>query len=330
MLYDAEENDFSHIVSWDSEGTSFKVHDPVVFVDEIMPTYFNQTKYKSFQRQLNLYGFVRIHQGYHKASYLNENFRRDDISISLLPRHKGTIRNTKKKRATTPLLAHSNRFPSMSSIDLHVILDYEAEPLPFGWDSADKNVDATFAEQPAFARVCCLSEDVQLFVKDLFKTEAIAVDAGDILLNDFPNDPLFQTMMNDPILLSLDTNKSDLISDDATEEKNEEVSTKKQTEHSFPWKLHDMLEEAEQNHFSHIVSWEPDGVSFQVHKGDEFFTKIMPLYFDQTKYDSFRRQLDLYSFSRVAQLGSNNGVYSHASLVKGDRSLCKEIKRQHQ
>jgi hypothetical protein len=326
MLYDAEENDFSHIVSWNSDGTSFKVHDQMVFVDEIMPTYFNQTKYKSFQRQLNLYGFVRIHQGYHKASYLNENFRRDDLSISHLPRHKGTIRNTKNKLATTPLLAHSNSF-SVAASDLHAILDYEDEPISFGLDYAyaDKNIDDTFLGDAAFARVCCLSEEVQLFDKDLFKTEAIAVDAGDILLNDFPNDPLFQSMMNDPILLSLETNKSDLMFDIA-EEKKLKVSTKKQTKHSFPWKLHDMLEEAERHNFQHIVSWEPDGVSFQVHKINEFFTKIMPLYFDQTKYDSFRRQLDLYRFSRV---GSNSGiVYSHASLVKGKRLLCREIKRR--
>jgi hypothetical protein len=319
MLYDAKENDFSHIVSWNSDGTSFKVHEPLVFLDKIMPIYFNQTKYKSFQRQLNFYGFVRIQQGYLKASYLNELFRRDDLSVSLLPRHQGTIRNTKRKRA-------------MTAFDLHAILDCkEAEPISPGLDYeySDKNIDDIFLREPAVDRVCCSSQEVQLSVKDLFKTEAIAVDAGDVLLNDFPNDPLFQSMMNDPILLSLDANKSDLDIDIA-EEKNEEVSTKKQTEHSFPWKLHDMLEEAERHNFNHIVSWEPDGVSFQVHNGDEFFTKIMPLYFDQTKYDSFRRQLDLYSFSRVAQLGSNSGIYSHASLVQGDRSLCKEIKRQHQ
>jgi hypothetical protein len=330
MLDDAEENDFSHVVSWNSEGGSFKVHDPMVFADDVMPTYFNQTKYKSFQRQLNLYGFVRIHQGYHKASYSNENFRRDDLSISPLPRHKVIRGYAKNLSSTTPLLARSNSFASsMSTIDLQdrIMLDFGAEPISSGWDSADKNIDATFAEQPAFASVCSsLSEEVQLFVKDLFKTEAIAVDAGDIP-NDFPNDPLFQSMMNDPILLSLDTNKSDLDVDIA-EEKKLKASTRAQTEHSFPWKLHDMLEEADRHNFSHIVSWEPGGVSFQVHKGDEFFTKIMPLYFDQTKYDSFRRQLDIYSFSRVAQWGSYSGIYSHASLVQGDRSLCKEIKRR--
>jgi hypothetical protein len=88
-----------------------------------------------------------------------------------------------------------------------------------------------------------------------------------------------------------------------------------------------MLEAAETNSFGHIVSWEPDGVSFKVHKSDEFVTQIMPLYFDQTKYESFRRQLNLYNFSRLTQ-GSARGKYFHAFFVKKNRSLCKGVKRR--
>ena len=73
MLQDAEQNDFQDIVSWSSTGGSFKVHKPLEFVDKIMPEYFHvQTKYKSFQRQLNLYGFTRIHQGTNKGSYAHK------------------------------------------------------------------------------------------------------------------------------------------------------------------------------------------------------------------------------------------------------------------
>lgn len=39
------------IVSWISEGKAFRVHKRKVFVETILPSYFNQTKYKSFQRQ---------------------------------------------------------------------------------------------------------------------------------------------------------------------------------------------------------------------------------------------------------------------------------------
>jgi hypothetical protein len=51
MLDDAETKDFSHIVSWQPGNKSFRVHDVNAFGGEVMPQYFNQTKFKSFQRQ---------------------------------------------------------------------------------------------------------------------------------------------------------------------------------------------------------------------------------------------------------------------------------------
>jgi len=59
----------------------------------------------------------------------------------------------------------------------------------------------------------------------------------------------------------------------------------------FNWKLHRLLEEAEQQSFDHIVSWLPDGTSFIIRDADAFCTNIMPLYFNQTKFKSFTRQV---------------------------------------
>jgi HSF-type DNA-binding len=39
------------IISWTPDGKSFKVHKPKEIIVSILPTYFNQSKYKSFQRQ---------------------------------------------------------------------------------------------------------------------------------------------------------------------------------------------------------------------------------------------------------------------------------------
>ncbi|KAL3927712.1 MAG: hypothetical protein SGBAC_012970, partial [Bacillariaceae sp.] len=59
MLEDAETQGFSSVIQWDPGGRSFTMYQPEVFVKTIMTTYFRQTKYKSFQRQLNLYEFKR-------------------------------------------------------------------------------------------------------------------------------------------------------------------------------------------------------------------------------------------------------------------------------
>jgi len=55
LKYAALEN-LEDIVSWMPHGRAFKIHDSKVFASTIMPKFFNQSKYTSFQRQLNLYG----------------------------------------------------------------------------------------------------------------------------------------------------------------------------------------------------------------------------------------------------------------------------------
>jgi hypothetical protein len=62
LLEDAKQHDFEHIISWvPSSDCFFIVHKPKLFAQVIMKSYFtNQNRYKSFLRQLNLYGFTRI------------------------------------------------------------------------------------------------------------------------------------------------------------------------------------------------------------------------------------------------------------------------------
>jgi hypothetical protein len=78
LLHDAEIQGFSHVVSWLERGTMFKVHKPKEFADRIMPRYFkNQTRYKSFQRQLNCYRFHRFDAGNIKGACFHALFMRD-------------------------------------------------------------------------------------------------------------------------------------------------------------------------------------------------------------------------------------------------------------
>lgn len=51
LLEDAEPNGFDHIISWQPGGKSFRVHQPTLFAERILPQCFNQTRYKSFLRQ---------------------------------------------------------------------------------------------------------------------------------------------------------------------------------------------------------------------------------------------------------------------------------------
>jgi hypothetical protein len=75
MLQDVENEGKSHIASFYPHGRAFGIHDMKAFVDEILPKYFvNQTKLVSFVRQLNLYGFARIHSGQDQGGFYHELF----------------------------------------------------------------------------------------------------------------------------------------------------------------------------------------------------------------------------------------------------------------
>jgi hypothetical protein len=74
LLKYSEVNGYTDIVSWQIHGRAFKIHKAKDFVEKIMPNYFQQTKMASFRRQLSLYGFLRITQGYDKGAYYHELF----------------------------------------------------------------------------------------------------------------------------------------------------------------------------------------------------------------------------------------------------------------
>jgi len=50
---------FARAVTWLPHGRAFKVLDEDTFMEEVVPVFFNQTKIRSFNRQLHLWGFRR-------------------------------------------------------------------------------------------------------------------------------------------------------------------------------------------------------------------------------------------------------------------------------
>jgi hypothetical protein len=63
MLEEAHDIGGQEVIGWSSCGKKFLVHQPKVFAETWMVRHFNQSKYKSFQRQLNLYNFHRQSRG---------------------------------------------------------------------------------------------------------------------------------------------------------------------------------------------------------------------------------------------------------------------------
>ena len=75
LLNSAESEGFDSIVSWLPGGTSFRVHDTHLFETCILPQYFKQTKYKTFQRHLLLWGFESVPYGIGNCGYHHPCFQ---------------------------------------------------------------------------------------------------------------------------------------------------------------------------------------------------------------------------------------------------------------
>ena len=97
-------------------------------------------------------------------------------------------------------------------------------------------------------------------------------------------------------------------------------------EGKFPGKLHDMMDFVESNGLDFIVSWVRNGRAIKVHDPQKM-VEILPLFFDQTKYRSFQRQLNMWSFERIMEHGPDKGAFRHPLFVRGKKSLCKTMNR---
>eukprot|EP00957_Ditylum_brightwellii_P100067 7625788-Ditylum_brightwellii.AAC.1 len=64
--------DLLDVVAWLPHGRAWRVLDPKVFATEVVPSYFGHSKFASFVRQANGWGFRRITRGADRGAYYHE------------------------------------------------------------------------------------------------------------------------------------------------------------------------------------------------------------------------------------------------------------------
>lgn len=85
------------------------------------------------------------------------------------------------------------------------------------------------------------------------------------------------------------------------------------------------MEYVEENRIENVISWVLKGRGFVVHDPDRL-VELLPLFFSQTKYRSFRRQLNMWHFERIEK-GPSKGAFIHPYFVQGNRELCHSMSR---
>jgi len=86
--------EYSYIISWMPHGRAWKIHNKDLLIQEVVPKFFVQSKYESFTRQLNGWGFKRLHQsGNDFNAYYHECFLRGlpylTVLMKRVPPNKG-------------------------------------------------------------------------------------------------------------------------------------------------------------------------------------------------------------------------------------------------
>ena len=342
MLNESPTKGWTSIVSWQMNDTAFRVHKPDAFVRHVMPQYFNQTKYKSFQRQLNLYGFSRITRGPNKGCYVHEQFQRSDIEKCL--------EITRKK------VDDDDNYDDYETLNLHL-----GAPTWFNHaDMAEVEPDpiAENANRSSSSGVGRNHKTMMNAFESYFQTNVIGtspVNGGD---DDFkkgkssssssnqsggkkPAENALQRMLEGYLGpeqtpdTSLSNTEDNMAAQQEASASGEHSGTgsasrkKYQRAAVFPDKLHDMLEYVETSGLESIASWQMDGRAFKVHNISRFMKDVMPLFFKQSKYESLQRQLNLYGFTRVPK-GPMKGCYHHPLFIKGGRNLSSGMARRKQ
>jgi hypothetical protein len=95
----------------------------------------------------------------------------------------------------------------------------------------------------------------------------------------------------------------------------------------FPGKLHDLMTYVERNYLEAAISWVCDGRAILVND-PETLVDLLPIFFGQTKYRSFQRQLNLWHFEKVLD-GPTRGAFRHPYFLKGKKELCSHMSRGH-
>lgn len=88
-----------NIISWSESGEAFRIADVSIFSSVILPLYFRTSKFSSFQRNLNLYGFSKIRRGPDTDMYAHPAFLRGKPELlSQLSKNKHSTRISKAKK----------------------------------------------------------------------------------------------------------------------------------------------------------------------------------------------------------------------------------------
>ncbi|CAB9521583.1 stress transcription factor A [Seminavis robusta] len=123
---DPTKGDMQSIVSWERNGTAFKVHDKKRFISIVLPAWFPRIKHSSWVRLVNSFGFKKINEEGEEQGFIHH-----EMFVRGRPDLVKTIQKNKKRgksRSEFPVLSQTYMAARQSSCSLNDMASATAPP----------------------------------------------------------------------------------------------------------------------------------------------------------------------------------------------------------
>jgi len=105
-------SDITDIITWLPHGKGFIILQKRKFALDVMPLYFKHSKYTSFTRKLNRWGFNRVSRGPEMGAYYHKYFQRGDYLLCMQMHCQSNNKSSKTPIVTTNTTDVANANPS--------------------------------------------------------------------------------------------------------------------------------------------------------------------------------------------------------------------------
>ncbi|KAF0694412.1 Aste57867_14709 [Aphanomyces stellatus] len=337
-----------HIIRWTADGKAFEILDKKTMTEKILPKYFRNKNFASFQRQLNYFGFRKWSKSRAMYStYSREHFTRDNFDELVFVK-----RQSKKKCSKDDGGSEEKSDVDMddasSSTDASAVGSSPAKTLPSSAESSPLCVsqvaippmDMTFpaqtlvemqhmtpsasAPQHSLMTPVPLSFNAHFSLPALSEMRQISPHGGMRL----PSIHQIVPSMLSPCPWPVDGSKSDesvhspRVATSASGPKID-YNVKELVGLSaarFIRGLYDMISSDEGD----CIRWSDDGASFVVVNSSKLAWEALPKYFKHNKFRSFQQQLNMYGFQKWSKARAPACTYSHPLFRRGQfTDLCR-------
>jgi hypothetical protein len=155
---------FSDIITWLPHGKGFIILQKKKFASDVMPIYFKHSKFTSFTRKLNRWGFTRVSRGPETGSYYHKYFQRGNHSLCMQMncQSKPTANNSPRQSPPTvatespKLAAKPKEVPQSPSTNVAAAMSalrVETSPLALETPDLPADFETTFTRQQELLRV---------------------------------------------------------------------------------------------------------------------------------------------------------------------------------